>query len=57
MELPHTKSVTEILDYYKVSETEGLSETRIEEQRKHFGYNGENQSHTILVFVVSLNVR
>ncbi len=41
MELPYTKSVSEILEYYNVSESEGLSEERVQEQRKQFGYNGE----------------
>lgn len=39
--LPHTRTVKEVLDYYKVSEDEGLSQDRVLEQRKKFGYNGE----------------
>lgn len=38
---PHTKTVHEVLDYYKVTEEEGLSNDRIVEQRKKFGFNGE----------------
>ena len=41
MELPHTKSVEEVLDYFSVKETEGLSPDEVEQQRQKFGPNGE----------------
>ena len=41
MDLPHTKSIEEVLEYYKVTETEGLSEERVKEQRQKYGYNGD----------------
>lgn len=38
----HTKTVHEVLEYYKVSEEEGLSSDRILEQRKKYGFNGKS---------------
>lgn len=41
MELAHTKTVEEILQEYKVTEEEGLNNSRIEEQRRKHGFNGK----------------
>ena len=41
MELPHTKSVEEVLDHFSVKETEGLSPDEVARQRQKFGPNGE----------------
>lgn len=37
----HSKSVEDILGDYKISEEDGLSNDRVLEQRKKFGFNGE----------------
>lgn len=41
VDLSHTRTVEETLVAYKVTEDEGLSEERVMEERKRFGYNGE----------------
>jgi len=41
MELPHTKSSKETLEFYKVDQAEGLSEARVLELRNKYGYNGQ----------------
>ena len=42
MELAHTKTVEEVLQEYKVTEEEGLDSSRVEEQRRKHGLNGES---------------
>ena len=41
MELAHTKTVEEILQEFKVTEEEGLNNSRVEEQRRKHGLNGK----------------
>ena len=41
MELAHTKTVEEVLEEFKVSEEEGLDNSRVEELRRKHGLNGE----------------
>lgn len=48
MELPYTKSVQEVLEHYKVTEHEGLSEDRIEQQRNIYGLNGKLYTESLL---------
>lgn len=44
MDLPFTKSAQEVLDFYKVTEQEGLSKERIQQQRDIYGLNGTSCS-------------
>ena len=37
----HSKTVEDVCFEYKISEEEGLSNDRVLEQRKKFGYNGK----------------
>ncbi len=41
MELAHTQSVKEVLEFFKVAEEDGLTETRVAELREQYGSNGE----------------
>lgn len=41
MELAHTKTVEEVLQDFKVTEEDGLDGSRVEEQRRKHGLNGE----------------
>lgn len=41
MELAHTKTVEEILQEFKVTEEEGLDNSRVVEQRRKHGLNGK----------------
>ena len=41
VDLSHTRTVEETFLNYKVTEDEGLTEERVLELRKQFGYNGE----------------
>lgn len=40
MELPHTKTVEEVYEFFKVSEEEGLSVERVTKLRERYGPNG-----------------
>ena len=40
MEFAHAKSVDEVLEYFSVKETDGLSADEVEKQRQKFGLNG-----------------
>jgi len=40
-EFPHIQPVHEVLECYKVREDDGLSEDRVKELRKKYGYNGK----------------
>lgn len=41
MEASHTKSVEEVLDYFNVAETSGLSEDQVKSGLEKYGPNGE----------------
>ena len=47
VDLSHTRTVEEILEEYKVSEDEGLTEDRVLEQRNKYGYNGKFITSTV----------
>ena len=59
MELSHTKTTAEVLEYFSVRETEGLSGDEVERQRKKYGPNGEKGAalavagHSKLVLIIS----
>jgi Ca2+ transporting ATPase len=58
MELPHTKSVEEVLDYFSVKETEGLSPDEVERQRQKFGPNelpAEDKKSVFKLFLEQFN--
>ena len=60
MELAHTKTVEEILQEYKVTEEEGLNNSRIEEQRRKHGFNGkivDNVSISLALSMASSTLR
>jgi len=40
MELPHTKTIEEVYEVFKVSEEEGLSVERVTKLREQYGPNG-----------------
>ena len=40
MENPHTKTVEEVYEFFKVSEEEGLSVERVTKLREQYGPNG-----------------
>lgn len=40
MEIAHSRTVDEVLDYFQVSPTEGLSNDKIDKAREEFGLNG-----------------
>lgn len=40
MEFAYAKSVDEVLEYFSVKETDGLSADEVEKQRQKFGLNG-----------------
>ena len=40
MELPHTKTTEEVLEYFKVKEEDGLSGDEVDRQREKYGPNG-----------------
>ena len=40
MELPHTKTVEEVYEFFKVREEEGLSGERVTKLREQYGPNG-----------------
>ena len=41
MELSHTKTADEVLEFFRVREEVGLSGEEVEKQRKKYGHNGE----------------
>lgn len=54
MELAHTKTVEEILQEFKVTEEDGLNNSRVEELRLKHGLNGKIETKTqwTLKFVI-----
>ncbi|CAI8023215.1 Calcium-transporting ATPase sarcoplasmic/endoplasmic reticulum type [Geodia barretti] len=58
MELPHTKSVEEVLDHFSVKETEGLSPDEVARQRQKFGPNelpAEDKKSVFKLFLEQFN--
>ena len=55
MEAAHMKSVDELLKYFKVSDTEGLSQEVVEESLEKYGLNGK-QLFTLFDIKEKLNI-
>jgi hypothetical protein len=47
MELAHTKTVEEILQEFKVTEEDGLNNSRVEELRRKHGLNGKREKNPV----------
>lgn len=53
MELSYTKTVEEVLEFFRVKENDGLSGDEVERLRKKYGHNGERCAAAQYLWIVA----